>query len=141
MVLTGLVVSLDSSHLCTGSGQHPASMGCWDWTVFKESFHLQGPGHRPVLGPPKTIQASEDKTIRLWDGQGLQVAHVFPAKKHIQTYCKLSEDKHKYISYSNGFGRQGCGTTLWDLRQMQTEYEYKEHFLLHPVSFYQDHWP
>ena len=80
--------------------------------MFKESFHLLEPGHRPVLGPPKTIQASEDKTIRLWDGQGLQVAHVFPAKKHIQTYCKLSEDKHKYISYSNGVGRQGCGTTL-----------------------------
>ncbi|CAD7670360.1 unnamed protein product [Nyctereutes procyonoides] len=35
---------------------------------------------------------------------GLQIPHTFPAKQHIQTYFEVSEDKHKCISCSNGFG-------------------------------------
>lgn len=53
-------------------------------------------------------------SCRLWDSRGLQVAHVFPAKQHIQTYCEVSEDGHKCISCSNGFGGEGCEATVRD---------------------------
>lgn len=51
-------------------------------------------------------------SFRLWDSRGLQVAHVFPTKQHIQTYCEVSEDGHKCISCSNGFGGEGCEATV-----------------------------
>lgn len=51
-------------------------------------------------------------SCRLWDSRGLQVAHMFPAKQHIQTYCEVSEDGHKCISCSNGFGGEGCEATV-----------------------------
>ncbi|NIG60847.1 WD repeat-containing protein 31 isoform 1 [Pontoporia blainvillei] len=78
---------------------------------------------------PYILQTSEDKTTRLWDSRGLQVAHVFPAKQHIQTYCEVSEDGHQCISCSSGFGGEGCEATLWDLRQTRNRIcEYKGHF-------------
>lgn len=40
------------------------------------------------------------------------MAHVFPTKQHIQTYCEVSEDGHKCISCSNGFGGEGCEATV-----------------------------
>lgn len=52
--------------------------------------------------------------FRLWDSRGLQVAHIFPTKQHIQTYCEVSEDGHKCISCSNGFGGEGCEATVRD---------------------------
>ncbi|MBZ3889867.1 WD repeat-containing protein 31 [Sciurus carolinensis] len=68
-------------------------------------------------------------TGRLWDSRGLQVAHMFPTKQHIQTYCEVSMDGHKCISCSNGFGGEGCEATLWDLRQTRNRIcEYKGHF-------------
>ncbi|KAH0505593.1 WD repeat-containing protein 31 [Microtus ochrogaster] len=68
-------------------------------------------------------------TGRLWDSRGLQVAHVFPTKQHIQTHCEVSVDGHKCISCSSGFGGEGCEATLWDLRQTRDRVcEYKGHF-------------
>ncbi|KAG8518829.1 WD repeat-containing protein 31, partial [Galemys pyrenaicus] len=68
-------------------------------------------------------------SFRLWDSRGLQVAHIFPTKQHIQTYCAVSEDGQKCISCSSGFGGEGCEATLWDLRQTRNRIrEYKGHF-------------
>nr|XP_048315087.1 WD repeat-containing protein 31 isoform X2 [Myodes glareolus] len=65
----------------------------------------------------------------LWDSRGLQVAHVFPTKQHIQTHCEVSVDGHTCISCSSGFGGEGCEATLWDLRQTRDRIcEYKGHF-------------
>ncbi|KAK7803983.1 hypothetical protein U0070_012450 [Myodes glareolus] len=78
---------------------------------------------------PYVLQSSEDKTIRLWDSRGLQVAHVFPTKQHIQTHCEVSVDGYTCISCSSGFGGEGCEATLWDLRQTRDRIcEYKGHF-------------
>lgn len=78
---------------------------------------------------PYVLQTSEDKTMRLWDIRGLQVAHMFPPKQHIQTYCEVSVDGYKCVSCSNGFGGEGCEATLWDLRQTRNRIcEYKGHF-------------
>ena len=51
-------------------------------------------------------------SCRLWDSRGLQVAHIFPARQHIQTYCAVSEDGRKCISCSSGFGGEGCEATV-----------------------------
>ena len=37
---------------------------------------------------------------------------MFPTKRHIQTYCEVSEDGHKCISCSNGCGGEGCEATV-----------------------------
>ncbi|XP_037707058.1 WD repeat-containing protein 31 isoform X1 [Choloepus didactylus] len=132
MVVTGLAVSPDSSQLCTGSRDN--SLLLWDvgtgQCVERASLSRNLVTHLCwVPREPYILQTSEDKTIRLWDARGLQVAHMFPTKQHIQTYCAVSEDGHKFISCSSGFGGEGCEATLWDLRQTQNRIcEYKGHF-------------
>ncbi|XP_075801876.1 WD repeat-containing protein 31 isoform X3 [Microtus pennsylvanicus] len=120
MVVTGLAVSPDSSQLCTGSRDN--SLLLWDVgtgrCVRRASVSRNLVTHLCwVPREPYVLQSSEDKTIRLWDSRGLQVAHVFPTKQHIQTHCEVSVDGHTCISCSSGFGGEGCEATLWDLRQ------------------------
>ncbi|XP_045877857.1 WD repeat-containing protein 31 isoform X2 [Meles meles] len=132
MVVTGLAVSPDSSQLCTGSRDNTLLL--WDigtgQCMERASISRNLVTHLCwVPQEPYVLQTSEDKTIRLWDSRGLQVAHVFPAKQHIQTYCEVSEDGHKCVSCSNGFGGEGCEATLWDLRQTRNRLcDYKGHF-------------
>uniref|UniRef100_A0A8D0MYB7 WD repeat domain 31 n=1 Tax=Sus scrofa TaxID=9823 RepID=A0A8D0MYB7_PIG len=132
MVVTGLAVSPDSSQLCTGSRDNTLLL--WDvgtgQCVEKASVSRNLVTHLCwVPREPYILQTSEDKTIRLWDSRGLQIAHTFPAKQHIQTYCEVSEDGHRCISCSSGFGGEGCEATLWDLRQTRNRIcEYKGHF-------------
>ncbi|XP_032491920.1 WD repeat-containing protein 31 isoform X1 [Phocoena sinus] len=132
MVVTGLAVSPDTSQLCTGSRDNTLLL--WDvgtgQCVERASVSRNLVTHLCwVPREPYILQTSEDKTIRLWDSRGLQVAHVFPAKQHIQTHCEVSEDGHKCISCSSGFGGEGCEATLWDLRQTRNRIcEYKGHF-------------
>ncbi|XP_010637688.1 WD repeat-containing protein 31 isoform X1 [Fukomys damarensis] len=132
MVVTGLAVSPDSSQLCTGSRDNTLLL--WDvgtgQCVEKACVSRNLVTHLCwVPREPYVLQTSEDKTMRLWDIRGLQVAHMFPPKQHIQTYCEVSMDGHKCISCSNGFGGEGCEATLWDLRQTRNRIcEYKGHF-------------
>uniref|UniRef100_A0A8D1B8T7 WD repeat domain 31 n=1 Tax=Sus scrofa TaxID=9823 RepID=A0A8D1B8T7_PIG len=132
MVVTGLAVSPDSSQLCTGSRDNTLLL--WDvgtgQCVEKASVSRNLVTHLCwVPREPYILQTSEDKTIRLWDSRGLQIAHTFPTKQHIQTYCEVSEDGHRCISCSSGFGGEGCEATLWDLRQTRNRIcEYKGHF-------------
>ncbi|XP_033093645.1 WD repeat-containing protein 31 isoform X1 [Trachypithecus francoisi] len=132
MVVTGLAVSPDSSQLCTGSRDNTLLL--WDMvtgqSVERASVSRNVVTHLCwVPREPYILQTSEDKTLRLWDSRGLQVAHMFPAKQYIQTYCEVSVDGHKCISCSNGFGGEGCEATLWDLRQTRNRIcEYKGHF-------------
>lgn len=49
---------------------------------------------------------------RMWDSRKLQVAHTFPGKQHIQTYCDVSQDGRYCISSSNGFAGEGCEATV-----------------------------
>ncbi|XP_047380859.1 WD repeat-containing protein 31 isoform X1 [Sciurus carolinensis] len=132
MVVTGLAVSPDTSQLCTGSRDNTLLL--WDVgtgrCVERACVSRNLVTHMCwVPREPYILQSSEDKTIRLWDSRGLQVAHMFPTKQHIQTYCEVSMDGHKCISCSNGFGGEGCEATLWDLRQTRNRIcEYKGHF-------------
>ncbi|VTJ68272.1 Hypothetical predicted protein [Marmota monax] len=132
LAVTGLAVSPDASQLCTGSRDNALLL--WDLgtgrCVERASVSRNLVTHLCwVPNEPYILQSSEDKTIRLWDSRGLQVAHMFPTKQHIQTYCEVSMDGHKCISCSNGFGGEGCEATLWDLRQTRNRIrEYKGHF-------------
>uniref|UniRef100_A0A8D0HK20 WD repeat domain 31 n=1 Tax=Sphenodon punctatus TaxID=8508 RepID=A0A8D0HK20_SPHPU len=109
LVVTGLAVSPDSLHLCTGSRDN--TMCKWDIET-GACLHRAAISRNLVThlcwvpGEPYVIQTSEDKMIRIWDTRELQVAHTFPTKQHIQTYCDL-----------------------WDLRQTRNRVrEYKGHF-------------
>ncbi|XP_006890790.1 PREDICTED: WD repeat-containing protein 31 isoform X2 [Elephantulus edwardii] len=132
MVVTGLAVSPDSTQLCTGSRDNTLLL--WDvetgQCVERASVSRNLVTHLCwVPREPYILQTSEDKTIRLWDSRGLHVAHMFPAKQHIQTYCDVSEDGHMFLSCSNGFGGEGCEATLWDLRQTRNRIcDYIGHF-------------
>ena len=101
MVVTGLTVSPDSSQLYTGSRDNTLLL--WDvgtgWCAESASVSRNLVTHLCwVPREPYVLQTSEDKTIRLWDSRGLQVAHTFPTQQHIQTYCAVSEDGHKCVS-------------------------------------------
>uniref|UniRef100_A0AAA9SEC8 WD repeat domain 31 n=1 Tax=Bos taurus TaxID=9913 RepID=A0AAA9SEC8_BOVIN len=132
MVVTGLTVSPDSSQLCTGSRDNTLLL----WDVGTGQCAERASVSRNLVTHlcwvPREhyiLQTSEDKTIRLWDSRGLQVAHTFPTQQHIQTYCEVSEDGHKCVSCSSGFEGEGCEATLWDLRQTRSRIcEYRGHF-------------
>ncbi|XDB53500.1 hypothetical protein ABFV05_007116 [Capra hircus] len=132
MVVTGLTVSPDSSQLCTGSRDNTLLL----WDVGTGQCAERASVSRNLVthlcwvpGEPYILQTSEDKSIRLWDSRGLQVAHTFPTQQHIQTYCEVSEDGHKCVSCSSGFEGEGCEATLWDLRQTRSRIcEYRGHF-------------
>ncbi|XP_055467711.1 WD repeat-containing protein 31 isoform X1 [Psammomys obesus] len=132
MVVTGLAVSPDSSQLCSGSRDN--SLLLWDvgtgQCVERASVSRNLVTHLCwVPREPYVVQTSEDKTIRLWDSRGLQMAHAFPTKQHIQTHCDVSVDGRTCISCSSGFAGEGCEATLWDLRQTRDRMcEYKGHF-------------
>ncbi|KAB1280270.1 WD repeat-containing protein 31 [Camelus dromedarius] len=121
MVVTGLAVSPDSSQLCTGSRDN--SLLLWDVgtgqcaervsvsrnLVRSQTWSLTcaGSPENHIYSRPLKIKPSGGLTEQqLWDSRGLHVAHVFPVKQHIQTYCEL-----------------------WDLRQTRNRIcEYKGHF-------------
>ncbi|XP_043355065.1 WD repeat-containing protein 31 isoform X9 [Dermochelys coriacea] len=114
LVVTGLAVSPDSSQLCTGSRDN--TMCKWDIET-GECLRRAAISRNLVThlcwvpAEPFVIQTSEDKTIRIWDSRELQVAHTFPVKQYIQTYCDVSQDGRYCISSSNGFGGEGCEAT------------------------------
>ncbi|XP_023366360.1 WD repeat-containing protein 31 [Otolemur garnettii] len=134
MVVTGLAVGPDLSQLCTGSRDNTLLL--WDLgtgqCVERASVSRNVVTHLCwVPREPYVLQTSEDKTIRLWDSRGLHIAHMFPAKQHIQTYCEVSVDGHKCISCSNGFGGEGCEATVGDhvgsrLKECEVEKGYSQ---------------
>ncbi|XP_009666411.2 WD repeat-containing protein 31 isoform X3 [Struthio camelus] len=131
LVVTGLAVSPDASHLCTGSRDNTVCK--WDVET-GERLCRAGISRNLVThlcwvpGEPYVIQASEDKTIRIWDSRELQVAHTFLGKRHIQTCCDVSQDGRYCVSSSGGFAGEGCEATLWDLRQTRSQVrEYRGH--------------
>ncbi|XP_015743694.1 WD repeat-containing protein 31 isoform X3 [Python bivittatus] len=131
LVVTGLAVSSVFQKLCTGSRDNTVRL--WDMETGRclsracvsrnLVTHLSW-----VPREPYVVQTSEDKTIRIWDSRGLQMACAFPAKKHIQTSCDVSLDGRYCISGSDGFDGEGCEATLWDLRQTgHMVYEFRGH--------------
>ncbi|NWH61334.1 WDR31 protein, partial [Geococcyx californianus] len=132
LVVTGVAVSPDASQLCTGSRDNTVCK--WDIEtgecLGRAAISRNLVTHLCwVPGEPYVIQTSEDKTIRVWDSRELQVAHMFPAKQHIQTCCDVSPDGRFCLSSSSGSAGEGGEATLWDLRQTRNRVrEYKGHF-------------
>ncbi|XP_053221331.1 WD repeat-containing protein 31 [Podarcis raffonei] len=122
LVVTGLAVSPVFQQLCTGSRDN--TVCTWDIET-GDCLHRASISRNLVThlcwvpGEPYIVQASEDKTIRIWDSRELRVAHAFPAKQHIQTSCDVSSDGRYCVSGSSGSGGEGCEATLWDLRQVK----------------------
>ncbi|NXA39302.1 WDR31 protein, partial [Eudromia elegans] len=131
LVVTGLAVSPDASCLCTGSRDNTVCK--WDvetgQRLGRASISRNLVTHLCwVPGEPYVVQASEDKTIRIWDSRELHVAHMFPGKRHIQTCCDVSQDGRYCVSGSGGSTGEGCEATLWDLRQTRGRvHEYRGH--------------
>ncbi|NXC29989.1 WDR31 protein, partial [Campylorhamphus procurvoides] len=137
LVVTGLAVSPDASQLCTGSRDNTVCK--WDTetgecvgraTISRNLVGAPASLH-PILAPPAFVGLSHMKLVpfpapvlcRIWDSRGLQVAHTFPAKQHIQTCCDVSQDGRYCLSSS-----QGGEATLWDLRQTRRRVcEYRGH--------------
>nr|XP_020664828.1 WD repeat-containing protein 31 [Pogona vitticeps] len=122
LVVSGLAVSPAFPRLCTGSRDN--SVCTWDLEtgacLQRVAISRNVVTHLCwVPGEPYVTQTSEDKTIRIWDTRELQVAHLFPAKKQIQTSCDVSPDGRYCLSTSSGFGHEGGEATLWDLRQVK----------------------
>ncbi|XP_063208718.1 WD repeat-containing protein 31 [Chroicocephalus ridibundus] len=132
LVVTGLAVSPDASQLCTGSRDNTVCK--WDIEtgecLGRAAISRNLVTHLCwVPGGPYVVQTSEDKMIRVWDSQQLQVAHAFPAQRHIQTSCDVSPDGRLCLSTSSGCAGEGGEATLWDLRQTRDRVrEYKGHF-------------
>ncbi|XP_012686034.1 WD repeat-containing protein 31 [Clupea harengus] len=120
LVVNGLAVSPDGTQLCTGSRDN--SMCLWDIEsgecLQKNTISRNLVTHVCwVPGGTSIVQTSEDKTVRVWDSRTWQVTNTFPSKRYIQTHCDISSNCNHVLSSSNGFGGQGCESTLWDLRQ------------------------
>nr|XP_055054380.1 WD repeat-containing protein 31 [Misgurnus anguillicaudatus]XP_055054381.1 WD repeat-containing protein 31 [Misgurnus anguillicaudatus] len=120
LVVNGVAVSPDGSQLCTGSRDN--SMCLWDiesGKCLQRNTISRNLVTHLCWVPDSTsiVQTSEDKTIRIWDSRTWQVTNTFPAKQYIQTHCDISPNCFHLLSASNGFGGQGCESTLWDLRQ------------------------
>ncbi|XP_042335307.1 WD repeat-containing protein 31 isoform X3 [Sceloporus undulatus] len=122
LVVTGLAVSPVFQQLCTGSRDNCVCTWdietgvCLNRALISRNLvtHLCW-----VPGEPYIIQTSEDKTIRLWDTRGLQVAHACPPQQHIQTACDVSTDGRYCLSGSHGCSGEGGEATLWDLRHLR----------------------
>uniref|UniRef100_A0A8C5R5Q6 WD repeat domain 31 n=1 Tax=Leptobrachium leishanense TaxID=445787 RepID=A0A8C5R5Q6_9ANUR len=131
LTVTGLAISPDSTQLLTGSRDN--TLCKWDvetgQCLLKTAISRNLVTHMCWLpGESSAVQTSEDKVVRVWDSQQLQVTRSFPMKQYIQTHCDVSEDGNYCLTCSNGFGGQGCEATLWDLRQTKGELrEYKGH--------------
>lgn len=52
---------------------------------------------------------------RIWDSRELRVAHAFPAKRHIQTCCDVSQDGRYCLSSSSGSAGEGGEATVSSL--------------------------
>ncbi|KAM6047565.1 WD repeat-containing protein 31 isoform 1-T1 [Chlamydotis macqueenii] len=115
LVVTGLAVSPDASQLCTGSRDNAVCK--WDIET-GECLRRAAISRNLVThlcwvpGEPYVLQTSEDKTVRLWDSRELQVAHTFPAKRHIQTCCDASQDGRYCLSSSSGSAGEGGEATV-----------------------------
>ncbi|CAH1786485.1 unnamed protein product [Owenia fusiformis] len=130
LVVTALSLNSDNTRLCTGSRDN--SLRLWD--IHTGSCTLQNAITRNLVTDIKwgknshqLVSSSEDKEVRIWDSRTLQVSHSFPRKQYIQTSCDISDDLNYCISSSNGFGGNGCETTLWDMRTLSIVHEYQGH--------------
>ncbi|XP_042335306.1 WD repeat-containing protein 31 isoform X2 [Sceloporus undulatus] len=118
LVVTGLAVSPVFQQLCTGSRDNCVCTWdietgvCLNRALISRNLvtHLCW-----VPGEPYIIQTSEDKTIRLWDTRGLQVAHACPPQQHIQTACDVSTDGRYCLSGSHGCSGEGGEATVSSL--------------------------
>ncbi|KAG8447392.1 hypothetical protein GDO86_014749 [Hymenochirus boettgeri] len=131
LIVTGLAVSPDCTQLLTGSRDN--TLCKWDvesgQCVQSAAISRNLVTHLCwVPGESYVVQTSEDKVIRVWDTRGLQVSQALPMKQYIQMHCDVSADGNYCLTCSNGFGGQGCESTLWDLRQTRDKVcEYKGH--------------
>ncbi|XP_061429983.1 WD repeat-containing protein 31-like [Lethenteron reissneri] len=120
LVLTGLSLNHDGSVLCTGSRDN--ALCFWDVDTGVCVRRASLPRNLVtdlcwVPGSALVAQASEDKTVRLWDSRTAQVSVLFPPKCHIQTSCAVSPSATHLLSTSAGVNAEGCEATLWDGRQ------------------------
>ncbi|NWT42976.1 WDR31 protein, partial [Chroicocephalus maculipennis] len=139
LVVTGLAVSPDASQLCTGSRDNTVCKWdietgeCLGRAAISRNLVGAAASLHPMVAPRclrgYVARGGTSLPARVWDSRQLQVAHAFPAQRHIQTSCDVSPDGRLCLSTSSGCAGEGGEATLWDLRQTRDRVrEYKGHF-------------
>eukprot|EP00052_Salpingoeca_macrocollata_P008052 m.64127 g.64127 ORF g.64127 m.64127 type:complete len:345 (+) comp16406_c0_seq2:65-1099(+) len=80
-----------------------------------------------IAGTKQCVQASEDKTLRVWDTDSLKAVQAYPMQQYILNHCDVSSDGNYLLTCSNGFSGQGCQATLWDRRTTRKVQDFVGH--------------
>ncbi|XP_048587539.1 WD repeat-containing protein 31-like [Nematostella vectensis] len=130
LVVTSIDLNMAQTLLFSGSRDNTVKL----WDVATGTCVLENEISRNLVSCVKWVpdtslvaQTGEDKTLRVWDTRNMDVAITFPRKNYIQTCCDCSPDGLYVLTSNNGFNRNGCEATLWDLRQQKELHQYVGH--------------
>ncbi|CAJ0607280.1 unnamed protein product [Cylicocyclus nassatus] len=127
--VTGLAILNENRFV---SGSRDTTLKIWDVESTKRNVRSAQVNRNLVthitFNQPCNIiaQSSEDKEVKLWDPQNLEMIAQLPRKHHIQMHCEFIDDK-LLASTSNGFNGYGCEISIWDLRTRKLLKELKGH--------------
>ncbi|KAK3713435.1 hypothetical protein QZH41_012471, partial [Actinostola sp. cb2023] len=130
LVVTGIDLNHDETLLFSGSRDN--SVRLWNIDTGQCINHNEVTRNlvscvKWIPNSHEVVQTGEDKMVRVWDTRTMTPAFTFPPKQYFQTCCDCSSDGRYILTCNNGFNRNGCEATLWDLRQKKQVHQYVGH--------------